>query len=249
VDKDVLMVLKGELAEMMVQKAPQIYQRYIMVDKKGTKILYMKLQKALYGLMRANLLFYRKLRKEFEDYGLVVDPYDPCIANMTTRNGNQLTRVWHVDDLMVLCVKDFELTKFSCYLGNIYGPTLNMHMGKKHDYLGVDMELNNDGTLDVLIIKYQQNIIKDFLEVITGKVATPVADHLFNVRDKKETRALEEERALAFHHTVAQLLFVSTRARQDIQTAVAFLITRVKSLDEDDWGKLKQVLKYLNGTK
>ncbi len=31
--------------------------------------------------------------------------------------------------------------------------------------------------------------------------------------------------------------------------AVAFLTTRVKSPDKDDWGKLKRALKYLNGTK
>ncbi len=30
---------------------------------------------------------------------------------------------------------------------------------------------------------------------------------------------------------------------------MAFFTTRVKSPDEDDWGKLKRVLKYLNGTK
>jgi len=42
---------------------------------------------------------------------------------------------------------------------------------------------------------------------------------------------------------------MATRARRDIQTAVAFLTTRVKSPDEDDWEKLKRVLKYLNGTK
>ena len=40
-----------------------------------------------------------------------------------------------------------------------------------------------------------------------------------------------------------------TRERQDIQTAVAFLTTRVKEPDEDNWGTLKRVLKYLNGTK
>jgi hypothetical protein len=112
-DKDVLMVLKGELVEMMVQIAPQIYRKYITMDKRGTKILYVKLQKALYRLMRPSLLFYRKLMKEFKDYGLMVNLYDPCIANMTTRNGSQLTTVWHVGDLMVLCVGDFELTKFS----------------------------------------------------------------------------------------------------------------------------------------
>jgi hypothetical protein len=63
VNKDILMVLKGELADMMVQLAPQIYRKYITVDRKGTRILYVNLQKALYGLMRASLLFYRKLRK------------------------------------------------------------------------------------------------------------------------------------------------------------------------------------------
>ncbi len=42
---------------------------------------------------------------------------------------------------------------------------------------------------------------------------------------------------------------MATRARRDIQTAVAFLTTRVKSPDKDDWGKLKHMLKYLNGTK
>ena len=31
--------------------------------------------------------------------------------------------------------------------------------------------------------------------------------------------------------------------------AVAFLTTRVKNPDEDNWGKLKRVLKYLNGMK
>jgi hypothetical protein len=60
------------------------------------------------------------------------------------------------------------------------------------------------------------------------------------VRDKKETKLLEEDQALAFHHTVAQLLFMCTRAQQDIQTAVAFLTTRVKNPDKDDWGKLKK---------
>ncbi len=39
VDKDILMVLRGELADMMVQIAPQIYRKYVTVDRKGTPIL------------------------------------------------------------------------------------------------------------------------------------------------------------------------------------------------------------------
>ncbi len=59
VDEDVLMVLKGELADMMIQIAPQVYRKYVSVNKKGTPILYMKLKKVLYGLMRASLFFIR----------------------------------------------------------------------------------------------------------------------------------------------------------------------------------------------
>jgi hypothetical protein len=154
VDEDAIMVLNGELADMMIQIAPEVYRRYMMVDRKGTKVLYVKLQKALYGLMRASLLFYRKLRKEFKEYGLVVNPYNPCVANMTTKEWKQLTLVWHVDNLMALCEDDFKLTKFFCHLGTLYGPKLSMHTGRKHNYPGVDMEFYEDGALEVSMFKY-----------------------------------------------------------------------------------------------
>ena len=121
--------------------------------------------------------------------------------------------VWHVDDLMGTCEDDFESTKFSCYLGRIYGPKLSMHTGQKHDYLGVDMDFTQEGILEVLMFKYLQNVIEEFPEKITGQAATPAAAHLFEIRDKKEARPLGEEQALAFHHTVVQLLFMAPRAR------------------------------------
>ena len=37
-DENVLMVLRGELAEMMVHIAPQIYRPYVKMDRKGTPI-------------------------------------------------------------------------------------------------------------------------------------------------------------------------------------------------------------------
>jgi hypothetical protein len=109
-----------------------------------------------------------------------------------------------------------------------------MHTGQKHDYLGVDMEFNDNGTLNASMITYLKNVIFEFAEMIMGKLAMPAADHLFTIRDKKEAKPLDQERALAFHHTVAQLLFMATRVRQDIQTAAAFLTTRVKSPDKDN---------------
>jgi hypothetical protein len=49
IDEDVLMMLKEELATMLMEIAPELYSRYVTADKKGTLVLYVKLQKALYG--------------------------------------------------------------------------------------------------------------------------------------------------------------------------------------------------------
>ena len=76
----------------------------------------------------------------------------------------------------------------------------------------------------------------------------PDADHLFQIRDESTAEYLSKDMATAFHRTTVQLLFMSAQARRDVQTSVAFLCSRVKTPDLDDWGKLKRVLKYLNGT-
>ncbi len=43
VDKDVLMVLKSKLATILLNIAPEVYQRYMTADKKRTPVLYVKL--------------------------------------------------------------------------------------------------------------------------------------------------------------------------------------------------------------
>jgi len=48
---------------------------------------------------------------------------------------------------------------------------------------------------------------------------------------------------------VAKLLYLSKRTRQDIQTAVAFLCTRVREPDTDDYKKLTKVMQYIRNTK
>ena len=75
-----------------------------------------------------------------------------------------------------------------------------------------------------------------------ASAATPAAEHLIQVRTNSEAELLSEMKAQEFHHITAQLLFLYGRARRDIQVSVAFLTTRVKKPDTDDWGKLQRVL-------
>jgi hypothetical protein len=51
-----------------------------------------------------------------------------------------------------------------------------------------------------------------------------------------------------FHTFVAKALFLSKRARCDIQPVIAFLTTQVRSPNEDDWDKLCKMMHYLKHT-
>ena len=91
-------------------------------------------------------------------------------------------------------------------------------------------------------------ILTGFPEKITGVSSIPAADPFFGICPPHEASFLPEEQALSFHHTTAQLLFLWCVCR-DIQLTNAFLTTRVKQPDEDGWGKMKKILKYLNSTR
>jgi len=54
----VLMRLNGSLAELMVKVAPKLYRKFVTTNAKGKSVLYVQLEKAVYGMMKSALLFY-----------------------------------------------------------------------------------------------------------------------------------------------------------------------------------------------
>ena len=72
----------------MVKVNPSLYRRYGTSLKMGVGMLYVKLTKALYGLLCSALLFYKKLRGNLERLSFKVNPYDPCVANEELMTNN-----------------------------------------------------------------------------------------------------------------------------------------------------------------
>jgi hypothetical protein len=94
------MCLRGKLAELMVKVAPEVYRKHVFVNKNGQTILYVKLLNALYRILKAALLFYKRLIKDLTGIGFKLKPYYPCVANKMI-NGKQMTLCWHVDDMKI----------------------------------------------------------------------------------------------------------------------------------------------------
>ena len=63
-EDQVLMAMEGRLAKMRAITKPKNYKKHIITDQKERKVLHVKLQKALYGLLKSALLLYKKLLKD-----------------------------------------------------------------------------------------------------------------------------------------------------------------------------------------
>ena len=99
-----------------------------------------------------------------------------------------------------------------------------------------------------IMIPYVEDMLEEFPKKLQENetVMTPAADNLFS---KGHGKKLNQERADIFHRIVAKGLFISKRARPDIQPMIAGLCTRVKEPDGSNWSKLVRLMKYLNGTR
>lgn len=71
-----------------------------LVYKNGKKFFYVKVLHAIYGMLVASLLWYRKLWKNLEVIGFKFNIYDPCIANIT-KNDHQHKVCLQVNGILV----------------------------------------------------------------------------------------------------------------------------------------------------
>ena len=247
----VVMKIRGKLAELLVKVAPEVYKNFVVFEK-GQKVVYVRLQKALYGMLKSALLFYKKLRKDLESIGFVVNPYDPCVANLM-QGGTQLTVGWHVDDLKMSHTKKEVIDDFIEWLREKYEDEeigkIKVSRGKQHEYIGMELDFSVKGEVQIKMLRYVEDMIKDFPfpDLIKKKMTSPASEYLY--KNDENSPLLDSEKAQVFHNVVAKGLFLCKRARPDIMTAIAFLCTRVQKPNQDDWKKLICLLCYLNSTK
>ena len=71
------------MAELLTRVDPVQYKKHV-VMKKGKKVLYVHLNKSLYGTLNAELLFWENIsRNLMNKWGFKLNPYDKFVANKT----------------------------------------------------------------------------------------------------------------------------------------------------------------------
>ena len=155
IDELVHIRFTGAMVTLLLEIDYDMYKEYVVVEK-GERVMYMELLKALYGTLRAARLFSQKLSKQLiDEWGFTPNKYDDCVVNKMI-NGQQMTVVWHVDDLKVSHVDASEVEKFVQRMEATFGQDtpLTVSRGQVHDYLGMTLDFRTKGEVQINMEHY-----------------------------------------------------------------------------------------------
>jgi hypothetical protein len=112
-----------------------------------------KLLKALYGTMRAALLFWKLMSSKLVLWGFEINPYDWCVANKII-NGKQCTILWHVDNLQISHIDPDVNTDIIEMIDNEFGKVapFTITRGWIHDYLGMTLDFSEQGKVKIKML-------------------------------------------------------------------------------------------------
>ena len=259
----VIIRIRGVLVEWVAKTDPEVYSKYVTVDKKGDKVLLVECMNAIYGTMVAGLLYYCKFADSLDQKKFTKNPYDPCVWNKIIK-GNQCTICSHVDDCKISHVKSSVNDGIIAWLLQEYesiftdgSGKMKVARGRVHVYVGMTLDFTVDRVVKVTMISYVDEIIKTwdkaceesqdgFQQVKRQRISTAAPEDLFKVDE--DASKLSPAMAKDFHSIVAMTLYVTKQARPDTSLAVAFLTTRVREPDADDWRKLGHLIQHLKST-
>ena len=97
--KDVVhMKITGKEVDLFLELDPSLEE--FVVYEKEKKVLYVQLDKALYGCVQSALLWYELYSTTLQELGFIINPYDMCVANAIIEE-KQCTICWYVDDMKI----------------------------------------------------------------------------------------------------------------------------------------------------
>ena len=95
-DKHIVMVLRDDFDGIMCNVNLE-YNKHIITLKNRKRVLYLKVQRAIYGCIESALCWYNLYSDTLKNEGFTINPYDECVANKII-DGKQCTITWYVDD-------------------------------------------------------------------------------------------------------------------------------------------------------
>lgn len=197
-----------------------------------------KLNRALYGLKRASKIWNITFRRFMRQLGFTQFDSDECVF-VSFRKGHTVYILIYVDDILVLCADEKIIVEIKDEIGKNFQIR---DLGTIRKFLGVDFKIYHEGIF-MTQETYTRQVLSRFGMDASNLVHTPM--------EKGYQMERTEEKIISannYKEVIGCLLYLSTRTRPDIDSAVGILARDSSCPSEKSWKGIKRVMRYLNGT-
>ena len=126
--------LTGKTINVMCEVSNE-YEKLIAIEN-GKRVLYLRLNKSLYGCMQSAIRWYDTFKGCLEEMGFKVNKHDRCVANMMIC-GKQCTICWYVDDTKISHMDPKVVDQVINSIEQRFGK-MTVTRGKEHNFVGID---------------------------------------------------------------------------------------------------------------
>ncbi|CAJ1965953.1 unnamed protein product [Cylindrotheca closterium] len=88
-EDQIYMKITVMMVQILIDMAPE-YCEYVVLEN-GKREIYVRVLRAVYGMLQLSLLFYNQFQSDLEAKGFVFNLYDPCVANKVVNENRKLS--------------------------------------------------------------------------------------------------------------------------------------------------------------
>ena len=203
-----------------------------------------KLRMSLYGLRQAPKLWYELLAKRLKGIGFRRSIVNDAVF-ISTRRGPPVYLLVYVDDILVVgdgaAIQDVKER-----LSSLFTVT---DLGACTHFLGIKIERSAKG-----MFLSQKPFAEKIVELAgmtnakPAKYPLPLSHPLYDEKTTPSEENLTAMQGIPFREVLGSLLFLATRTRPDLATAVSMLGKFQQEPLVKHWKAMKSVVRYLIGT-
>jgi len=230
--------LQGDIDERIYMRQPRGYHN-------GEADEVCLLKRSLYGLKQAPRQWNKKLNEKLLDAGFHRSRVDPCVYMLKESGVIHILGVY-VDDIIQASSSQKSIDRINSLLATSF-PIV--HIGKPSKILGVEIHQDlSAGTITFGLETFTKTAINEFLDDNLKQISTPEKlkskkDREIEVMESKEV--IDPER---YRRAVGSLLYVSSRTRPDIASAVRVASQDINTPTRVSWDNVTRIFQYLKGT-
>ncbi|CAM9329135.1 unnamed protein product, partial [Sphacelaria rigidula] len=207
-----------------------------------------RLNKAMYGLVHAGLLWSKKFRQEELRKGFEKSQADPCVYRKKREGGVAVIIVVYVDDLLLVsatkedeerALADLQL-RFSIKDLRETSYYLGCHVSRDRKLRAVTLDQRQDA----------KKVIERFKIVKTYKIPVATGVAALSKTDGSENRdEVKEMRGIPYREAVGVLIWIAATTRPDLSFAAHNVAKFSENPGPAHWEAVMKVMQYLKNTK